>query len=79
MFLLVFSIFLLAACNFKTEPDQPMKYPDELPALAYKFDYTPEKSISSIKETIAIVSPQFKASPTDPEEKNNELTTINDR
>lgn len=74
--ILILNVLFFVNCNVATEPATPLKYPEPLPALAYKFDYNPEKIVSNIKETIALVAPQFTASPNIPDEKNIEFETI---
>lgn len=63
-FLYFLNVLLFFGCAAKTP--QPLLYPEPLPPLAYKFDYTPIKEASSISGTIAIVSPTFAKSPESP-------------
>ena len=55
------SIIFLISCT--VEPVMPLLYPEGPPSLAFNFNYTPVKEVSSLTASIALLSPMYSMTP----------------
>lgn len=59
----IFAISIIFLMSCKVEPVKPLLYPERSPSLAYNFNYTPVKEVSSLTATIALLSPMYSLTP----------------